>query len=1809
MENSRMYGLEFPPLIEFTNYEGGVKLIKRLHIKNTTKYIIRFRFLYQSSTYFTYPLQDIENISPGLNKSYVISFLNPLHDNQTINETLNIVIVDDKYKNEKIPIKIIATPIKSDVVVPSTINFNEMVIKQKNKKEILLKNDGQLNGLVKLSYKNMLKDKEIKIKFEPSNFILKSKEKQIVNVIIYSKVPQKYESIITCSIIEIPKRVEKKINYELEKKVTFESEIKKNNLQTTINPYETKKKTENEENFVSKIIKILNKENIQVCLIKKQINAHMIFVLPHIIILCDQNKEIFNKDIINFGNITLGQKITKTFFLKNLTNAPINVVAKKQKGNSVFTFPIDKLTLKEKSTEAVSINVNGNNPVSNYTEVIRFKACNDYSIELFLLCEIKNIKLVLQKTLYIFENTKIGDTINEKIVIRNDEDTDLDVEIINSGYFFYIKNKKFIIKKNSFHSIYLVCNCIYPINVYKRIYFLVHLNKKIFYIDVICNFSISYKMPPLSIHHIYRYKNLIHDKNIVYNSYYEKNEYIDIWDFPVEFDSYEDTTYELLNDILEISEKDVFAVPKELEVQEMEEKDLMLINKTPVEYTCVWLNAVDKQEQGTFEVTPKEAPLLPFGYQKFRVKNIKGLKKKYVCEVYECIVFPSNNKDYTKCNSKTLLAPFFIYATFFQFNTKYICETENVQDSLVFYPKNISFLNIIEEEYSYAIVKFENNSEVTQIIDFTPYKNEAESIKVYPQINYVPKKSFLNVIIFYSPKKKQSNNSEIKIYYLVNGIEKNYISVLVSHEMNNVMLNAGDTNINLPCVGTETESYKKVNIENLTERNVLCVLIKEDVEKLVNIDIDGNNDPVDNKKETNLNELNNTTVDNENIKHSSSFIDDDEKLYNFYFFCLSPFEKKNIHISAICNFSITKSIPLLFNYLLYINDADMENKFIYLKKNMNDHIKSSNKFSININIVKSSLMVYPKLIESELILPGKQFNAKITVKNKHPVIINFKTKTKIVQIDGIDVFDEKEVIEAEENIISNNNEYVINPFSEKNIIVSFNTSRKGVFLYRFFVMIAEYRHTVDIILKVVMPYFQVIDINDFKTPTSIYWNMTSIDKINACLKDHLSKTELDYKKEQSVENLQNLFNRFNYIEFNIGNNILNEQTYVNLLLYNPLDISLNIQINTIKYYIFPILPPYIKNEEEKMAQFLYVDNTFRHYMRCLDSFDIYPKKFEIKKKTAKTITLIYKHKYVGFHNMPLIVEVENGKIVPLNVCSLTLYPNMPPINWMNTKNFNQHILTLKNECIINVDLLNDSELDIFYEMQHNENFTILNPKGIIKRRKYISLFILISRLSPSIMKENLILNSYFKHLQKDIMLNKIQLEVNINSTPFNIYQNMYKKINIFNNKFYNHMDEQNINTFCSNFIPPYPYIYAKNKLFFITPSSINILYVPTNTIIERIVIIKNYSYLKDLKFKISNKNTLPGNVLKIYPQNGIVKKREHVLLTFTFILTDILLDIEGNIQIELKFIENDYTTTSTLENIQKNTDDLYEEEIEEVYEDTREEGVGANVLSTQKKKKKIDDLTFSHAQKIFDNIQTFKYTYDNISRSTLQKAIRRLYGIPNDDDIVEKENVKETNIERVKQFSKFYFYVHIKIYTCNSKDVVMKSEKFENLTETNIYPKHLYFKRYIYLPIPMEDKSKSFFKRHYFDFDKLENLKIQNKMENEIPDEQTILYHKRKIYCCMFSEMFKSIIKTHIKKYVTELLNISSCSIQTIDKILSEDLIDVIKRNKKADVVNSPIEHNYSFLKPTILSHFFSSIFSDVIKNLTNENVVFTKKA
>ncbi|ANQ08400.1 Uncharacterized protein PCOAH_00025520 [Plasmodium coatneyi] len=1837
-KSSRLHGLELPASIEFDNYEGGVKMTKRLSIKNTTKKLIRFRFLFQSSVYFTYPLQEVESISAGLNKSYPIIFFNPVNDFQTVSETLSIVI-EDKQRDKRIEVQLRATPLKCDVILPSVLHFKDMVIKQKGKEELVIKNQGALNAVVKLTHKYTSKEKKGKIKLEPSQFVLKANQKQNVQIILYSDLPQKFQEWLSCSIIEVPKDLEGKI---------FPQGPKVTNV-TSNNPCE-----DSAEKGVNDIIQMINQEDVQVRLIKKRIQLNWVAVLPQIIILSDQDKQIFHQSVVNFGEVALGQRLTRSIYLHNVTSAPITVKVKKKekkensKKSNVFHLLKEEFTIKEGSKEEIVFHINGQNQVNQYTEMIQFKACTDYCIELFFICEIKNVKLHFTKVVYLLENLKLGDSVTEKITIRNDDDTDVHVEIVNLGYIFSAKSTNFVVKKNSYHFVNLTYHCIYPVNVYKRLYFLVHLNKKIFYVDIICNYSVSYKMCPLSMHHVFRSKHFIHDKQTLYNSYYDKKDYIDIWDFPLEFDSYEDSTYEMINEIVQADDGDLFVVPQQLEILESEEKDIMIINKTPVEYTCVWSNAVDqgRGQRSIFHIHPAEAQLPPFGCQTFRVKNAKALKEKYTREVYECIVFPSNNRDYRKCNSKTLLPPRFLYVTLFQFKIKYLCETENVLDSLCVYPKHISFLNIIEEENTYAVMRFGNSSDIAQLVDFTPFKGDVESIRVTPLVNYVPSRGSLNVLIFYSPKKAQLTEGEIKLHYLVNGIEKKHISVFVSHEINSVLFNGGDLNINLPCISTDTESSKKVAIENMTERNVLCMLVKEDAASILGIHIKGNNSPLEAQsaeehtphRNDQVEELNTWQLQNgeEEQNEGTSSLTNEDKKYTFYFFCLLPFEKRNIYICACSDSTLKKSVPLLLSYMLYTNEEDMRSKFTFIKKNMKDHIKRCKRFLVHVNIIKCALTLHPKVVESEPIIVGSKFNAKIKIHNENPVKVNFKTKTEIVQIGSRKIFDEDEIKEADRNVVVEKSEDVINSFSGKYAYVSFKTIQQGRFVYRFCVIVGGKRdeengkgekcqndissnigrrskapqNHVDIVLKVVMPYFQIIDINDFKTPQSIYWNMTSADRINSYLKEDISTLDTEYKKSQGMENMKKLFNQFDYIPFNIGNNTFNEVTRVNLVLFNPLNVPLKVHINSIKSYVLPVLPPYVKNEEEQLAHLLYVDNTYRNFMRCLDCCEITPTNFEIKEKGTKTITLFYKHKYIGLHNMPLIIDVENGKVLPLNLTSLTFPPQVPPIYLMNVKDLNEHVLGLKNECIINIDLLNDSELDIHYAVERCSHLVVLNPKGVIKRRKYISLFILVSRLSPTIISETLILRPHFRHLNRDIELDKVMIELTLNSTSDNVYKDAHKTINVFNNKCIGDLPGQGIKTFCSNFVPAYSYIHAQNKLFYVSPSSINILYAPTNSIVERIVIIKNYSSSRDLKFKIPNKNTLPGNVLKITPNKGVIKREGHIILRFTFILSDILLDIEGNIQIEFKYLQDQVPSQGKNEEDGFSIGDVSEEKIEEVYEDTRNkqgriEESNPLQISKAKKATKFDDLTFSHAQKIFENIQLFKYTYDNVNSSMLQKAVRRLY-----EELSKGEIPKESIKKGIKDFPKFYFYIHVKLFTCNSDDVAMAKNNFENLVRTNIYPQHLYFKRYISLPIPLEDKSKSFFKRHYFDFDKLERPmgKKSNRdgKENRNLSPEEIACYKRDIYACMFTEMFKSIIEKEIRNHIAILSDINACSIQTIESILSEDMINAMSRTNKTDA-NSQMKSDYSFLKPAILSHFFSHIFSDIIGSLMGDASLFAK--
>lgn len=75
------------------------------------------------------------------------------------------------------------------------------------------------------------------------------------------------------------------------------------------------------------------------------------------------------------------------------------------------------------------------------------------------------------------------------------------------------------------------------------------------------------------------------------------------------------------------------------------------------------------------------------------------------------------------------------------------------------------------------------------------------------------------------------------------------------------------------------------------------------------------------------------------------------------------------------------------------------------------------------------------------------------------------------------------------------------------------------------------------------------------------------------------------------------------------------------------------------------------------------------------------------------------------------------------------------------------------------------------------------------------------------------------------------------------------------------------------------------------------------------------------------------------------------------------------------------------------------------------------------------------------------------------------------------------------------------------------------------------------------------------------------------------------ICCNMFSEMFKNIIENHISKCTKQLLNISACSIQTMDEILSENLIDIIKGLFNMQKIVLTFTHIYIYIYIYMLIH------------------------
>lgn len=240
------------------------------------------------------------------------------------------------------------------------------------------------------------------------------------------------------------------------------------------------------------------------------------------------------------------------------------------------------------------------------------------------------------------------------------------------------------------------------------------------------------------------------------------------------------------------------------------------------------------------------------------------------------------------------------------------------------------------------------------------------------------------------------------------------------------------------------------------------------------------------------------------------------------------------------------------------------------------------------------------------------------------------------------------------------------------------------------------------------PHLKIVDVFSPKYSRDEVWNEISVNNINTelnllgcdSLADDLKSFPIDFGYDNVSADPSLIYIKFQnigHIAFNFSINF-------------PNDVSIDPE-----YWALPdeIDPDQLKQDQIMQAKL----------------FRVSEKKFHLEPNETTTVCFTYLHKFIESHQLPVVLSIQNGRIIKLILRGTTLEPSIPHVV-PHVTHFNLEPVPIGSidPPIQILKLFNPSATDADYRFdltqvqevsEHNHNFEIfrcLSPSGIIKSR-------------------------------------------------------------------------------------------------------------------------------------------------------------------------------------------------------------------------------------------------------------------------------------------------------------------------------------------------------------------------------------------------------------------------------------------------------------------------------------------------------------
>ena len=442
------------------------------------------------------------------------------------------------------------------------------------------------------------------------------------------------------------------------------------------------------------------------------------------------------------------------------------------------------------------------------------------------------------------------------------------------------------------------------------------------------------------------------------------------------------------------------------------------------------------------------------------------------------------------------------------------------------------------------------------------------------------------------------------------------------------------------------------------------------------------------------------------------------------------------------------------------------------------------------------------------------------------------------------------------------------------------------------------------------PLIKIVDVRNNLKSTTTLWKNFNCNEANEELSKELTEEEINFmNSEKANKKIQDFYDKLKCVKFNFGKHLLKKEKN-SLHNHSKFEVYLTLKneggVDSEFFFKFP--------DDISIKREIWMDpdeptseGTKEYHVLKHKIFEIWPRKFKLKKYECCNIKFTYNIVEERDHYLRVIFQIVNGKPLVFELCAQThleregiLSINNPELDFGSIPMGNMIPMTSKIE-LHNIGglrlkyALDESVVDEYnLQFEGFPIFKIENGEGNIGQDQ--SAYLVISFKPLTTMRYNLIVPIDYLD---DVNQSHRKIMIKLSGTGYHPLETQYS-IEEDNKNFLKDLIKLPKNIIFNNF---------DDKIIYkcgLSIDEINFGIVEDGKQSVQTFILFNYSSLDTLDFNIKNCGFCKDDEIKFYPESGKLEPNSHLIIKATLFCRSRMLTYIGEAQVEISWKKEEF---------------------------------------------------------------------------------------------------------------------------------------------------------------------------------------------------------------------------------------------------------------------------------------------------------------